>query len=146
MKTDQSKQLKWELTRERFGIEARFPPAAQRPEKCIGEILRDIIGEQVPHDAPIPKTLIENWSAIVGPQVAQHSAPAYVRNSILHIFANHPGWLSELKRLPKQLLLKRFSSVQQLPEIKDIRCQLDPAIQTQKRPAASGRPQSRNKA
>jgi hypothetical protein len=140
MKPDPNRQLKWELTRERFGIEDRFPTPARRTEKRIGDILRKITGEDITWTEPLPKALTESWSAIAGLQLAKHTSPVHIRNGILYVYADHPGWLSELKRLPKSYLLKRIGSVQKHPEIKDIRFQIDPAIRTQKsRPSPAGR-------
>ncbi|MCU0857841.1 MAG: hypothetical protein MUC65_05485, partial [Pontiellaceae bacterium] len=43
MKPSGNQPLKWELARERFQIEDRFPPKELRPEKRIGDILTGIL-------------------------------------------------------------------------------------------------------
>jgi hypothetical protein len=132
MKPKQSQQLKWERTRERFGIPDPFPPLPQRPEKRIGDILTEITKAAVVLRDPLPKELLACWSAVAGPQLAKHTCPAHIQDRILYVYADHPGWLSELKRLPKAHLLKRTLTTCPSAEIQDIRFQMDPALRTQK--------------
>jgi hypothetical protein len=135
MKPFDDKLLKWELTRERFQIEEKFPPSQPRQEKRISEILRGIFKTDAPEATPLPELLTERWPVIAGEQLSLHTRPAFLKNGILHLYADHPGWMNELRRLPKEHLLRKIRSVPQLPEIKDVRFQLDPDIQTNKRPA-----------
>lgn len=124
------KQLKWELSRERLHIEDRNPPPEQRSERSIGDILSDILKNNPADDVILPEILVERWPVVAGEQLAKHSAPAYLKNGVLYLYADHPGWLTELRRIPKPHLLKKISSIPDGPEVKDIRFQLDPAIRT----------------
>jgi len=49
---------------------------------------------------------------------------------ILYLYADHSGWLAELKRIPKGTLLKKLSALPDIPPIKDLRFQLNPSVQT----------------
>jgi len=119
----------WQLARERFQISKRFPPRPRRPERKIGAILSEIQGEK-PDFSPLPAMLETRWAAIAGEQIAQHTCPAILRGTQLIVYADHPGWLSEIRRLPTQHLLKKISTIPEVPEIKSLRFQLDPTIRT----------------
>jgi predicted nucleic acid-binding Zn ribbon protein len=127
MKQTNHQQLKWELARERFRIEDPLPPPQQRPERCIRDIAAGILQEAVLEPA-LPAGLGEHWPVIAGGQLAQHTCPAHLKNGILYVYADHPGWLAEVRRLPKTHLLGKIASLPGIPEIKDIRFQLEPAI------------------
>ncbi|MFA7257335.1 MAG: DUF721 domain-containing protein [Kiritimatiellales bacterium] len=132
MKQPNNRQLKWELARERFGIENRFPPPEKRPEKHIRDILDGIlkIEKDDTEAVSLPEIIVNRWPVIAGEQLVKHVRPAYVKKGILYLYADHPGWLAESRRLPKAPLLKKFAAVSGVPKIKDIRFQLDPAIRT----------------
>jgi hypothetical protein len=135
MKKPNNNQLKWELARERFQIEDRFPPPERHPEKCIGDILAGIlkIEKNEAEAALMPEAITDRWALIVGEQLAKHIRPSHIKNEYLYLYADHPGWLAELRRLPKAHLLKKIKSISGSPEIKDIRFQIDPAIRTRAR-------------
>jgi len=133
MKPTNLKLLKWELTRERLHIEDRFPPPERRSERKIGDILAGILQKDQAEAEMLPGILVERWPMVAGEQLAKHSTPAHLKNGILYLYADHPGWLTELKRLPKGYLLKKIASIPDIPEIKDLRFQLDPAIRTSRK-------------
>jgi predicted nucleic acid-binding Zn ribbon protein len=128
MKPSEEKRLKWQLTRERLRIEEPNPPPARRPDRRIGDILTDILKTEKADCSCLPPVLMERWTAIAGQQIAQHTYPANLREEILYIYTDHPGWLTEVRRLPKKHLLKKISSIPGIPKIKDVRFLLDPAI------------------
>ncbi len=125
------KQLKWERERERFRIADRFPPKPVRKEKNIGEILASVLKES-PVEKVLPNLLKERWPLVVGEQMAKHTEPAYLREKTLYVNADHPGWLTELRRLPKNHILKKISAIPEAPVVRDIRFQLDPSIRTRR--------------
>lgn len=123
-------RLKWQLARERFQIDDPEPPALRRNARPIGEILSEVM-ERSPNDpTDAPEALINRWPMIAGTQIAQHTCPAFIKRGILYVYTDHPGWLTEIKRIPKAHLLKKISSVPELPAIQDLRFQMDPAIRT----------------
>lgn len=128
------RQLRWELERERFRIPDPAPPPERRPEKPIGEILSSMLTPPDPDEAVhLPDIVSERWPLITGGQLAQHTRPAYLKSGILYIYADHPGWLAEMRRIPKIPLIRKLSILPGLPVIKDIRFQLDPSIQTRRK-------------
>ena len=129
MSAKKNNSAEWQLERERFQIKTRFPPKKIRPERTISDILSTIQGEQAPPPA-MPQELLDRWPIIVGAQIAHHTYPAYLKGSLLYVFADHPGWLAEIRRLPKTFLLKKMSQIPSLAPIKQIRFQLDPEIRT----------------
>ncbi|MFA5689481.1 MAG: DUF721 domain-containing protein [Kiritimatiellales bacterium] len=128
MKPARQDYQKWQLTRERFCIEDEKPPPPARKEKFIKEILTEITaGEQIEH-YEASDVLIDRWPAITGEQIARHTNPVFLKNSVLTVYADHAGWLAEARRIPKNFLLKKISTVSGLPKIKEIRFQLDPLL------------------
>ncbi len=130
MKKTPDQQLKWELARERFRLANPFPPPEQRPEKCIGDILSAILKNNETETVLLPDKITERWPVVAGEQLAKHTRPAHLKNGTLYINADHPGWLTELRRLPKAHMLKKIAAIPDIPEIKDIRFQLDPVIRS----------------
>ena len=128
MKRTPDQQLKWELARERFHLEDPFPTPERRQEKIISSNLAEILQEEAPEIVSLPKIISERWPVIVGEQLAKHTCPSHLKNGILYVHADHPGWLTELRRLPKAHILKKISSVPDIPEIREVRFQLDAAI------------------
>jgi predicted nucleic acid-binding Zn ribbon protein len=47
------------------------------------------------------------WPQIVGADIARHAQPVSLRNKLLIIAVDHPGWLQELSRYHKPLLLQK---------------------------------------
>ena len=128
MKKTPDQQLKWELARERFHLEDPFPPPERRQEKQISSILAGILKKDETEAVSLPEIIAARWLVIVGEQLAQHTHPSHLKNGILYVHTDHPGWLTQLRRLPKAHILKKISSVPDIPEVKDIRFQLDSMI------------------
>lgn len=120
------------LTRQRFHIIDPHPPANHRKEREMGSILSDILKQEKPV-APIPEQMGEYWQIAAGQQIATHTDPEAINDGILLVNVDHPGWLAEVRRLPKQRLLKKLNAVTTLPEIRDIRFRLDPSLRTKGR-------------
>ena len=124
------RQLKWEVARERFHISDPFPPQGRREEKTIRDILGSILQKDEEASEILPSVITDRWPLIAGEQLANHTRPAYLKNEILYIHADHPGWLAESRRLPKMNLLKKISLIPEFPKIKDIRFQLETSLRT----------------
>ncbi len=130
MQSAQENVLKWQRMRERCHIADPQPPPARRKEKAIGDILCDVLKERSSQAASLPAGLAEHWPVIAGSQIAGHTRPAHLSNGLLYIHADHPGWLTQLRRIPKNHLLQKIRAVPDLPAVRDIRFQLDPALRT----------------
>ena len=130
MKQIPDQQLKWELARERFQLEDISPPLLQRPERSIGDILDKITRKDELEPLSLPEGIVERWPGIAGEQLAKHVRPSHLKKGVLYLYADHPGWLAELKRLPKTQLINKIALIKDVPEVTDIRFQLDPSIRT----------------
>ncbi len=122
-------RARWQLTRERFHIPDRAPQPSNRKERGIETILSDILQSE-PVEESLPQALLDRWPLIAGAQVATHTTPARLSHKILTVYADHPGWLTEVRRLPKTHLLKKIAAIPGVPEVKDIRFQLDPDLRS----------------
>lgn len=117
--------------RERFHISDPFPPSKNRKERQIESILSDILKEEEPQDL-LPEKMEEYWRIAAGSQIAKHTSPEGIQNATLIVNVDHPGWLTEVRRLPLQPILKKINQVRSLPEIHNIRFKLDPSLQTKR--------------
>lgn len=133
MKPSKEKALRWQRTRERLRIADPFPPKPKHPPKSIGEILTAMQDQEETGPAPAPQVLEERWPLITGPMVAKHTRPVHIFRHILSVYVDHPGWLTEVRRLPKKHLLKKIEAVPGVHGIKEIRFQLDPDLRTFRR-------------
>lgn len=48
-----------------------------------------------------------HWPEIVGKDIAAHAQPISLKNRLLIVGVDHPGWLQELSRYHKPLLLQK---------------------------------------
>lgn len=96
----------------RFHLNA--PPSPKRDVRWIGDVLKDVVdGLEQPTQENI-LILRRAWAKLVGVQIAKHSEPGFVKDFQLHIFVDHPGWMSELERIKHPLLRKLQSSYRDL--------------------------------
>lgn len=96
----------------RFHMNA--PPPPKRDIKSVADVLKDVIGSI---EQPVQENVLilrEAWPKLVGEQIAKHSEPGFISNFTLTVFVNHPGWMPELTRLKRPLLMKLQSNYQAL--------------------------------
>lgn len=74
------------------------------------------------------EALLEEWPAIVGPQVCKHARPGRLEHGTLYIYVTHSVWLSELQRNQQQLL-ENLQARFEKATFKRIRLQLDPDLE-----------------
>ncbi|HEY5653355.1 MAG TPA: DUF721 domain-containing protein [Pontiella sp.] len=103
---------RWDMDKVRYHLEK--PPPPERGVKSVGDILKDVVDG---FEQPVQENVLilrEAWSSLVGPQIAAHCEPGFIKDFQLHIFVDHPGWLPELERIKRQLLMKLKSSCREL--------------------------------
>jgi predicted nucleic acid-binding Zn ribbon protein len=61
-----------------------------------------------------------DWPEIVGKDIAKHAQPIGLRNQLLIVAVDHPGWLQELSRYHKPLLLQKVRDRIGKAAVKDI--------------------------
>ncbi|MDH3981632.1 MAG: DUF721 domain-containing protein [Kiritimatiellaceae bacterium] len=112
---------RWDMDKVRFHLNQ--PPSPQRDTKNIGDILKDIVGG---FEQPVQENILilrEAWPKLVGAQIATHSEPGFIKDFALNVFVDHPGWLPELERQKRPLLMKLQSNYREL-RIRQLRFQL----------------------
>ena len=103
---------RWSVDRIRFRLDK--PPAPKRDIRPIEDVLQDVVaGLEQPQDENI-LILRKAWPEIAGAQIAKHSDPLIIRNFVLQVEVDHPGWLPELERMKRILLQKLQSSYREL--------------------------------
>lgn len=132
MTNRQKEKAEWMLTRQRFHIADPFPPKKTRKAREIGDILADILEQERPDDS-MTEEIRESWRLAVGQQIATHTVPETIQNGILTVDVDHPGWLTQVRRLPKQRILKKLEASTAVPPLRDIRFRLDPSLRTKGR-------------
>ena len=103
---------RWDMDRVRFHLDT--PPAPRRDIKSMGDILRDVIST---FEEPVQESVVTLrgvWPKLVGAQISKHSEPGFIRDFSLHVFVDHPGWLPELERMKRPLLMKIQSQYREL--------------------------------
>ncbi len=114
-------ESRWAIDRVRFGLDK--PPSPQRDVKSVGEILKHVVQD---FDQPVQdsiRILRESWPKLAGQQIAKHSEPGYIKDYCLCVFVDHPGWVPELERMKRPLLIKLQSSYREM-QIRQLRFSL----------------------
>ncbi len=112
---------RWDIDRVRFKMAK--PPSPKRDAKSVSDILKDVVGGL---EQPVQESVLilrESWAKLVGAQIAQHSEPGFIKDFALYVFVDHPGWLPELERHKRPLLIKLQSGYREM-RIRQIRFQL----------------------
>ena len=103
---------RWDMDKVRYHLPK--PPAPSRDIRRIDDILKDVVEglEQPKSDSVM--VLRDAWPKLVGPQIAKHSNPGFIKDFALHVFVDHPGWMPELERIKRVLLQKLKSQYRDL--------------------------------
>lgn len=113
---------RWNMDKIRYHMDQPAPP--KRIAKSISDILKDVVeGFEQPTQENV-LVLRKAWPKLVGTQIAKYSAPGFIADFTLIVFVNHPGWMPELERSKRSLLMKLQSKYPEL-RIKRLRLQLD---------------------
>jgi len=95
---------RWDLDKVRFKLNK--PEAPRREIRSIDGILQQVMdGLEQPQSEHI-LLLRDAWPKLVGPQIAKHSSPGFIKDWALYIRVDHPGWLPEIKRNGSIILTK----------------------------------------
>jgi predicted nucleic acid-binding Zn ribbon protein len=105
-------QARWDIDRVRYHLNK--PVAPKREIRSMGDILSDVMdGLEQPQSENI-LVLRKAWPKLTGSQIALHSEPGFIKDYVLHVRVDHPGWLPELERLKRVLLQKLKSQYREL--------------------------------
>ncbi len=113
---------RWDMDKVRYHLDK--PPVPNRDIRSVGDILKDVVaGLEQPTQENI-LILRESWPKLVGAQIAKHSQPGFIKDFQLIVFVDHPGWMPELERIKRPLLVKLKSTYKEL-RIRQIRFSLN---------------------
>ncbi|MBA7621137.1 hypothetical protein ES703_28494 [subsurface metagenome] len=79
--------------------------------KKAGEILKSLLDEEGKRNAHLYSSFFRGWQKIVGTSLAEHSRVYDIKNKILLVEVDHPGWLQRLhfkKRAILRLVRKLY--------------------------------------
>lgn len=72
--------------------------------------------------------VFRDWPQVVGPEIAERTAPQVIRGTVLWIAVSDSVWMQQL-HLQKQILLERINAkVRGTEKISDVRFQIDAAL------------------
>lgn len=90
------------------------PPPPKRDVKTVGELLKDVLSS---FEQPVQESVLilrDAWPKLTGEQIAKHSEPGFIKDFALYIFVDHPGWMPELERMKRPLLMKLQAQYREL--------------------------------
>ena len=120
-----SEKDRWQITRERFQLaDAKPPPPyhVSMPEEIVPQILKRIGLEKTLWE----KTLLDEWEALTGSQVAAHTRPGPLDRGVLLVYVKNSVWMTELRQFGEKALLEKLQERFGRDKFKGIRLQLDP--------------------
>lgn len=116
---------RWQVERERHHILRERP---LQPDRSTGieSVVANVVKGMGLDQRFWEQALITDWESLVGPQVAKHARPGRLERKVLHIFVDHPAWLSDLSRYGQKQVLANLQKRFGTEKIKGIHLQLDP--------------------
>jgi predicted nucleic acid-binding Zn ribbon protein len=72
-------------------------------DHLVPKVVKGLGLEQRLHESQV----FFHWADIVGKDIAGHAQPMSLKNKLLVVAVDHPGWLQELSRYHKPLLLQK---------------------------------------
>jgi predicted nucleic acid-binding Zn ribbon protein len=88
--------------------------------KPISGILRDVLESCGLSGRMDERSLLQNWSDIVGPEIAAHSRAVDIQDGELIIDADHGAWRQELSLLIPEII-KKFNAAYGEGAVKEVR-------------------------
>jgi len=85
----------------------------------LGEALRTALARLSVGSELASFPVFAEWSAIVGPTIAQHARPLRLRRGVLLVEVDGPEWMQELRFLKRDLLDKLAGHLGR-PTIRDV--------------------------
>ena len=83
----------------------------KKADEILKQILKNInIQNEIPSSS-----FFNSWEKIAGIDIANHSEPEEVKNNILYVSVDHPGWI-QIIMLKKRNILKAVRNL--FPELK----------------------------
>ncbi len=82
----------------------------KKADEILRQILKDLhIDENVPYSS-----FFNNWEKVAGIDIANHSVPEEVKNAVLYVSVDHPGWVQVIL-LKKRDIIRKVNAL--FPEL-----------------------------
>ncbi len=91
--------------------------------KKARDVLIDVLGG-IHLEGKMYVSFFNSWNKIAGTDISNHSRLTDIKNGILYMEVDHPGWI-QLIQLRKREILKKTKSIFPQLEIRDIRIFLE---------------------
>ncbi len=117
---------RWLVERERCAIEAFSPPPPDPGGISLPEGVNEVLKKIGLADASQLAGITEEWSSIVGLQVAQHTRPGTLQNAELSVYVDSSVWLHELQRYGLKTMLGNLQKHFGATRVKKVRLHIDP--------------------
>lgn len=118
-------QTKWEIERERLRLPDRVPPHPE-PDLSLRGAITSLFKNLDGQTGSILQKIVAKWKIIAGENVAAHSRPGRLNESVLYVYVDSSTWLNEIVRLHadniKRFLKKEFGA----NAVKTVRYQVNP--------------------
>ncbi|MEB4209229.1 DUF721 family protein [Mycobacterium sp. 94-17] len=85
-------------------------PDARDPQP-LGRLTRDLAKKRGWSAQVAEGTVLGNWAAVVGHQIADHAAPTALNDGVLSVAAESTAWATQLRMIQAQLLAKIAAAV-----------------------------------
>ncbi len=92
----------------------------------VGDALRRVRRELGTPEPSEFDRIREDWSELVGPDLAAHSRPVYLRANLLRIAVDDPAWIVHFRYLADQLV-ERLASAAPRAAVREVAVVSDPA-------------------
>ncbi len=82
-----------------------------RDPQPLGRLARDLAKKRGWSGQVAEGTVLGNWSAVVGQQIADHAVPTALNEGVLNVTAESTAWATQLRMIQSQLLAKIAAAV-----------------------------------
>lgn len=82
-----------------------------RDPQPLGRLARDLAKKRGWSGHVAEGTVLGNWSAVVGHQIADHATPTALNEGVLSVVAESTAWATQLRMIQSQLLAKIAAAV-----------------------------------
>lgn len=87
------------------------PGPDPRDPQALGAAVRDLANKRGWSPRVSEGTVLGQWPAVVGNQIADHAAPTGLRDGVLSVTAESTAWATQLRLMQAQLLAKIAAAV-----------------------------------
>lgn len=88
-----------------------LPGAGRGEPRPVGDSLDSLARRLGVPSADALGTVFSRWDDIVGPAIADHAKPVALRDGVLHVQVDEPGWATQLRFLGGELVTRIAAAV-----------------------------------